>query len=77
MCRAVVFGRKIVILDEPTAALGVWECKAVLALIKLINEHGMSLVLVGHNMPEVFDLTHRVMVMRASAPEWCAPRRPT
>ena len=63
--RAVLFGRKIVIMDEPTAALGVRESKAVLDLIQLINRRGMSIILVSHNMPQVLEITNRILVMRA------------
>jgi fructose transport system ATP-binding protein len=65
LSRAVLFGREIVILDEPTAALGVRESKAVLELIQLINQRGMSLILVSHNMPQVLELTNRILVLRA------------
>jgi fructose transport system ATP-binding protein len=63
--RAVLFGRKIVIMDEPTAALGVRESKAVLELIQVINGRGLSIILVSHNMPQVLQLTNRVLVLRA------------
>ncbi|MGD0743269.1 MAG: ATP-binding cassette domain-containing protein [Acidimicrobiales bacterium] len=63
--RAVLFGRSIVILDEPTAALGVRESKAVLGLIQTINQRGMSIILISHNMPQVFELTTRILVLRA------------
>ena len=63
--RAVLFGRRIVILDEPTAALGVRESQAVLELIQTINQRGMSIILISHNMPQVFELTTRILVLRA------------
>jgi fructose transport system ATP-binding protein len=63
--RAVAFGRRIVIMDEPTAALGVRESAAVMDLIRRINEHGLTVILISHNMPQVLELTHRVMVLRA------------
>jgi fructose transport system ATP-binding protein len=63
--RAVVFGRHIVILDEPTAALGVRESKAMLKLVQTINARGLSVVLISHNMPQVFELTNRILVLRA------------
>jgi fructose transport system ATP-binding protein len=63
--RAVAFGRRIVIMDEPTAALGVREAAAVMDLIRRINEHGLTVILISHNMPQVLELTHRVMVLRA------------
>ncbi|HMK97757.1 MAG TPA: ATP-binding cassette domain-containing protein [Acidimicrobiales bacterium] len=63
--RAVLFGRRIVILDEPTAALGVRESRAVLELVQTINGRGMSIILISHNMPQVFELTNRILVLRA------------
>jgi fructose transport system ATP-binding protein len=63
--RAVVFGRHIVILDEPTAALGVRESKAMQELIQAINGRGLSVVLISHNMPQVFELTTRILILRA------------
>ncbi|MFZ0058937.1 MAG: ATP-binding cassette domain-containing protein [Acidimicrobiales bacterium] len=63
--RAVVFGRRIVILDEPTAALGIRESQGMLELIQAINQRGMSIILISHNMPQVFQLTTRILVLRA------------
>ncbi len=62
--RAVTFSRHIVILDEPTAALGVRESRGVVDLIRRINEQGLSVILISHNMPQVLEITHRVMVLR-------------
>jgi fructose transport system ATP-binding protein len=64
VARAVAFGRHIVIMDEPTAALGVRESQGVLELIRRINEQGLSVILISHNMPQVLELTHRIMVLR-------------
>jgi fructose transport system ATP-binding protein len=63
--RAMVFGRRIVILDEPTAALGVRESQAVLEVIRTINQRGLSVILISHNLPQVFQLTTRILVLRA------------
>ena len=52
-------------MDEPTAALGVRETAAVMEVIRRINEHGLAIILVSHNLPQVVELSHRVMVMRA------------
>ena len=62
--RAVAFGRHIVILDEPTAALGVRESRGVVNLIRRINAQGLSVILISHNMPQVLEVTHRIMVLR-------------
>lgn len=64
VARAVAFGRRVVILDEPTAALGVRESRGVLDLIHRINEQGLSIILISHNMPQVLEVTHRIMVLR-------------
>ena len=65
VARAPVFGRRIVILDEPTAALGVRETAAVVEVIRRIKEHGLSIILISHNLPQVLQLSDRVMVLRA------------
>jgi fructose transport system ATP-binding protein len=64
VARSITFGRQIVIMDEPTAALGVRESRGVLDLIRRINEQGLSVVLISHNMPQVLEITHRVTVLR-------------
>ncbi len=64
VARAVAFGRHIIIMDEPTAALGVRESRGVLDLIRQINQQGHSVILITHNMPQVIEITHRIMVLR-------------
>jgi fructose transport system ATP-binding protein len=64
VARATAFGRRIVIMDEPTAALGVRESRGVVDLMRHINERGLSIILISHNMPQVIEITHRVMVLR-------------
>ena len=65
VARAPAFGRHIVIMDEPTAALGVSETAAVMDVIRRINDHGLAIILISHNLPQVLELSDRVMVMRA------------
>lgn len=65
VCRAVNWGSKIVIMDEPTAALGVKESRKVLDLIRRMKEVGTSVVIIVHNMEHVFDVAERIVVMRA------------
>lgn len=62
--RAVAFGSKVVIMDEPTAALGVREGRRVLELIRGVKERGMPIVLISHNMPHVFEVADRIHVHR-------------
>lgn len=64
VARACAFGSKVVILDEPTAALGVKESRRVLELIQDVRERGISIVLISHNMPLVFELADRVHIHR-------------
>jgi fructose transport system ATP-binding protein len=54
----------VVILDEPTAALGVRESGMVLDLIRRVRDRGLSVVLISHNMPHVFDLADRIHIQR-------------
>jgi fructose transport system ATP-binding protein len=64
VARAAAFGSKVVILDEPTAALGVRESKHVLDLIRSLREHGLPVILISHNMPHVWQVADRVHVQR-------------
>jgi ABC-type sugar transport system ATPase subunit len=64
IARAVLWGRRIVILDEPTAALGVRESQQVLELVGRLKEHGVSVILVTHNMHHLMEVADRVTVMR-------------
>jgi fructose transport system ATP-binding protein len=64
VARAAAFGSKVVILDEPTAALGVKESRRVLELLLAVRARGVAIVLVSHNMPHVFEVADRVHVQR-------------
>ena len=64
LARAMQFETKIVILDEPTAALGVQETKATLAIVDRFRQEGLAVLLVSHNMSDVFSLADRIVVMR-------------
>jgi len=64
VARAAAFGSKVVILDEPTAALGVKESTAVLEMIKQLREKGLPVILISHNMPHVWEVADRIHVQR-------------
>ncbi|MCX2721993.1 ATP-binding cassette domain-containing protein [Roseibium salinum] len=64
VARAAAFGSKVVIMDEPTAALGVKESRRVLELIKEVRSRGMPIVLISHNMPHVFEVADRIHIHR-------------
>jgi ABC-type sugar transport system ATPase subunit len=62
--RAVAFASRLVILDEPTAALGVRESRQVLDLVRRLPESGVSVVLISHNLEHVAQVAHRAVVLR-------------
>ena len=64
VARAAAFGSKVVILDEPTAALGVKESGQVLQLIRDLRERGLPVILISHNMPHVFEVADRIHIQR-------------
>ncbi len=64
VARAAAFGSKLIIMDEPTAALGVKESRRVLELIQDVRERGIPIILISHNMPHVFEVADRIHVHR-------------
>jgi simple sugar transport system ATP-binding protein len=64
IARAVIWGGRIVLLDEPTAALGVKQTEIVLTFIERLKEHGVAVIFISHNMQQVLRVVGRVVVMR-------------
>ncbi len=64
VARSALFGSKVVIMDEPTAALGVNESRRVLNLIQEVRARGLPVILISHNMPHVFEVADRIHVHR-------------
>jgi fructose transport system ATP-binding protein len=64
VARAAAWGQRVIIMDEPTAALGVRQSRQVLDLVRRIRDRGLSVVLISHNMPDVFDVADRIAIMR-------------
>jgi len=64
VARAAAFGSKVVVLDEPTAALGVRESNQVLQLVRDLRDRGLPVILISHNMPHVFDVADRIHIQR-------------
>ena len=64
VARAIAWGTRIVIMDEPTAALGVRESGQVLELIKEVKAQGLAIIMISHNLPEVFMVADRITVLR-------------
>ncbi len=64
LAKTVMFGKRIAILDEPTAALGVRESKMAMDLVNSLKDHGLSVIMITHNMQHVMNYCDRVMVLR-------------
>ena len=64
VARAATWARRLVIMDEPTAALGVKETRQVLDLILRVRQRGLPVILISHDMPHVFELADRILIMR-------------
>ncbi len=64
VARSAAFARHVVIMDEPTAALGVKESNMVLDLIRRVRDRGLPVILISHNMPHVFDIADRIHIAR-------------
>ena len=67
VARAAAFASRLVILDEPTAALGVRETGQVLKLIRELRDNGLAIILISHNMPNVFEVADRIHIQRLGA----------
>ncbi len=64
IARAVMWNSKLVILDEPTAALGVVQTKQVLELIKQLRSQGLAVIVISHNLADIFEVVDRISVLR-------------
>ena len=64
VARAAAFGSRVIIMDEPTAALGVKESRKVLDLILTVKARGLPIILISHNMPHVFEVADRIHIHR-------------
>lgn len=64
VAKAVMWNSKLVILDEPTAALGVAQTRQVLALVKRLAEQGLAVMMISHNLNDVFEVADRLAIMR-------------
>ncbi|GAF73137.1 unnamed protein product, partial [marine sediment metagenome] len=62
--RSIYWNAKLLIMDEPTAALGVAEREKVLNLVKTLSSHGVSVIIISHQMHDVFSVATRLLIMR-------------
>ncbi|HET6172249.1 MAG TPA: ATP-binding cassette domain-containing protein [Gaiellales bacterium] len=67
IARAAMWAQRAIIMDEPTAALGVIQTAKVLDLVKRIRERGLAVVFISHNLPQVLEIADRIEVMRLGA----------
>jgi len=67
IARAAMWAREVIIMDEPTAALGVIQTAKVLDLVKRVRDRGLAVVFISHNLPQVIDIADRIEVMRLGA----------
>ena len=77
VARAAAFATKLIVLDEPTAALGVKETNQVLSMINRVRESGLPVILISHNMPNVFEVADRIQIQRLGGPPAWSPRSHT
>lgn len=64
VARATAWGKRVVIMDEPTAALGVRETNMVLRLIERVRDSGIAVLMISHSMPEVFEVADQITILR-------------
>jgi D-xylose transport system ATP-binding protein len=77
VARAVMWNSKLVILDEPTAALGVAQTEQVLALVQRLGEQGLAVILISHNLHDIFAVADRITVLRLGRNAGLYDRRAT
>jgi D-xylose transport system ATP-binding protein len=77
VAKAVQWNSKLVILDEPTAALGVAQTEQVLALVRRLGEQGLAVILISHNLHDVFETADRITVLRLGRSVGVFDRRTT
>jgi D-xylose transport system ATP-binding protein len=77
VARAVMWNSKLVILDEPTAALGVAQTEQVLALVQRLGEQGLAVILISHNLHDIFAVADRITVLRLGRNDGLYDRRAT
>ncbi|MGH2466305.1 MAG: ATP-binding cassette domain-containing protein, partial [Candidatus Limnocylindrales bacterium] len=64
VAKAVMWNSKLVLLDEPTAALGVAQTAMVLDLVRRLKDHGLAVMVISHNLNDVFEVADRIAIMR-------------
>jgi ribose transport system ATP-binding protein len=73
ICRCLLFEPRVILLDEPTASMALWEKKKVLALIQTLKDQGRSIIMVTHNLQELFQVADRAVVLKNGRNVWQGP----
>jgi len=73
ICRCLLFEPEVILLDEPTASMAIFEQEKILQLILDLKARGRSLVMVTHNLQELFRVADRALVLKGGRPVWCGP----
>ena len=71
--RCLLFEPKIILMDEPTASMALWEKNNILKMVAAVREQGRSVIMVTHDIPEVFHVADRVMVLKEGRDIWDGP----
>jgi ABC-type sugar transport system ATPase subunit len=74
LARAKLWERSLVLLDEPTAALGVQETRRAMDAVRAMQQHGVAILIISHNMPLVLEMSDRVVVLRRGRKVGDVPR---
>ena len=71
LCRCLLFRPRVILLDEPTASMALWEKQKILRLIQDLKDQGHSLIMVTHNLQDVFQVADRALVLKEGKGIWC------
>lgn len=71
LCRCLLFQPRIILLDEPTASMALWEKERVLGIIRGFKARGQSIVMVTHNLQDLYQVADRVLVLKEGKSIWC------
>jgi len=73
LCRSLLFRPRVILLDEPTASMALWEKQKILRLMLDLKEQGHSLIMVTHNLQDLFQVADRALVLKEGRRIWCGP----
>lgn len=73
ICRCLLFHPRIILLDEPTASMALWEQEKILELILVLKKQGKSIIMVTHNLKELFQVADRALVLKEGRDVWQGP----